>query len=201
MTWPGQNLLQILQGLDVPTAFLVILLTIMVVLTLAPFLGGQKVGAWDIPKVKPRQWRWFLTVVALLWLVLLVPVFPTQAPAAPCLHEAAAQLIDHEPWQTTLDTALSHFQDLMGDYELPVRIRFDDDLLAAGVPQRAFMLHRTGDAPKNGCQLLAEIADGFNRDLAVSGENLRLAIFASCDEVFVAPQDADPPEGEYTPCF
>lgn len=195
-----ENLLQILESLNVPIAFVGVLLTVLLALTLAPFLGGLKVGPVEIPKLPLRSRQGLMVGTLLAWVVLLAPLFPAEPPPAPCLLQAAAHVEDPEPQEATLDAFLGHFQTLMADQDIPVHVEYGEDLVAAELPQRSFTLHRKGDVAKSGCLLLTEIGDGLNRVLVRDGEPLRIAIYASCNEVHVSFRDAEPPAGDFIQC-
>lgn len=201
MSWSGQNLLQLLESLNVPTAFLGVLLTVLLALTLAPFLGGFKVGPIEIPKLPPRSRQTLIVATLLSWIVLLVPVFPTETAEAPCLRTANIQVEDLAPQEATLRAFLRHFErDMEWGHEIPVQIQYDETLENSGLPQHVFTLTRSGGVPKNGCWLLMEIADGLNEALAREDSDLRITIFASCNRVHVAAQGSEPPSGDYLPC-
>lgn len=197
------NLLHLLETLGLPQSFLVALLLVLLALTLAPFLGGRKVGPVEIPELPKRGRYGLLAGMLCAWLALLIPVFPAEqsdAAGSPCLLEAKVLLTEMEPQTATLDAFLRHFQQVMADHELPVGIHYDETLLAAGLPQQVLTLHRTGSVAKDGCRLLAEIAEGLHRTLVLEGNPLRITILASCDDVLVAPRGADPPSEEHVPC-
>lgn len=200
MNGSSENLLQILESLNVPIAFVGVLLTVLLALTLAPFLGGLKVGPVEVPKLPLRSRQGLMVGSLLAWVVLLAPWFPAEPEPAPCLLQAAAHVEDPGPQEATLDVFLGHFQTLMADHDIPVHVEYGEDLVAAEVPQRRFTLHRTGSVAKSGCLLLAEIGDGLNRVLIRDGEPLRIAMYASCDKVHVSSRQAEPPTGDFIRC-
>lgn len=214
----SRNLLQLLRDVGLPPAFVGLGLTLLLALTLAPFLGGLGFGNFKVPLVPQPLEAFCQYGLPILWVLLLVPLIPPmrrgivtaialgavlevlaiglgaiaspQRPVALCLGDFRAKIRDMEPRRRDLQTVLDDFYSIISDLEDDLGRDYSEAAEDQALP-RQFELHRKATGNLTVCAHLNEIERAFNSQ----HRDAQIQFYVDCSKFYVRMEDEPQPEG------